>query len=146
MTLTVEVADSGGQTTTVLVVVRLDDFEGPSVGNVLVSEDVVWEQRPNGQGCQFGPSRSDIVVAVSDPSGIASATMEWSAVFDGVPLSGATRMAVGDDVATGSFTFGSGLVEPGGESLLTATIVVIDRAGNRTLSDPFTITVKSCAV
>ncbi len=145
LTLAVEATDPGGQSTTVLVVVRLDDFVGPEVGDVLVSEDVVWELRPNGASCPFGPSRSDVAVAVSDTSGIATATIEWSAVFDGVPLSGETRMAVSDGVATGSFTFGSGLVEPGGESLLTASILVVDRAGNRTRSEPFTITVKACS-
>lgn len=145
LTLAVEATDPGGQSTTVLVVVRLDDFVGPQVGDVLVSEDVVWELRPNGSSCPFGPSRSDIAVAVSDTSGIATATIEWSAVFDGVPLSGETRMAVSDGVATGSFTFGSGLVEPGGDSLLTASILVVDRAGNRTRSDSFTITVKACS-
>ena len=145
LTLAVEATDPGGQSTTVLVVVRLDDFVGPEVGEVQVSEDIVWEQRPNGTACPFGPSRSDISVAVSDLTGIASATIEWSAVFDGVPLSGETRMAVAGGVATGSFSFGAGLVEPGGESLLTASIVVADRAGNRTTSDPFTIIVRSCS-
>ena len=144
LTLAIEATDPGGLSTVVFVVIRLDDFSGPEVGAVSVSDPTVWEQRQSGVECSRGTNRSVVTVAMSDPSGIASATIQWSATFDGVPLFGATLMALDDGIATGSFTFGAGLVKPGGQSILTASVVAVDRASNTTSSSSFTITVKSC--
>ena len=102
LTLAIEATDPGGLSTVVFVVIRLDDFSGPEVGAVSVSDPTVWEQRQSGVECSRGTNRSVVTVAMSDPSGIASATIQWSATFDGVPLFGATLMALDDGIATGS--------------------------------------------
>lgn len=146
LTVRIRAADTTGNSTIAQLTVTARDVEGPRLSRPLVDNYVVYEALGPGQACPLGPNRARIGVRVSDPSGIDSVVLDWSAVFNGSRVTGVTAMAFDDPYATGSFTFEAGLVPEGERTTLEATIVATDGAGNRSRSGTIVITVRSCDV